>query len=256
MLSPAVTRRARLAVAFALAVLAAGAPSPARAVGDLIVRDLGQGGLFRDLTTELGIGLSSFQVAPAAPLGFPRFDVGVEVTTVNINQDRLYWRLAFGDQNPPSVLPLPKLHATVGLPLGIDVGGIYSQVPGSNIRLWGAEVKWAVIRGGLVSPALAVRGAYTSLDGVDELDLTTRSVDASISKGLGPVTPYVGGGRVWIEAEPRGAAANPLLGLREVNPVADRVFAGLRLRLALLSAVAEASFSRVPAYTLRLNISF
>lgn len=252
MLSPAVTRRARLAVAFALAVLAVGAPSPARAVGDLIVRSLAQG-QFRDLSTELGIGLSSYQVAPAAPLGFPRFDAGVETTVVDIKQDRSFWRFAFGDQNPPSVLPLPKLHANVGLPLGIDLGGFYSHIPSTNISLWGAEAKWAVIRGGLVSPALAVRGAYTSLAGVDELDLTTRSVDASISKGFGPVTPYVGGGRIWIEAEPRGVAA---LGLGKVRPVEDRVFAGLRLRLALLSAVAEASFSRVPAYTLRLNLSF
>lgn len=251
-------RRVPLAVSLLLAALAVGVPARAWAIDDLIVRGLLQG-QFRDLTKELGIGLSSFQVAPAAPLGFPGFDAGVEATAVNINDDRAYWRLAFQDQNPPSLLPLPKLHAAVGLPLGIDVGGLYSHIPGSNISLWGAEVKWAAIRGGIVRPALAVRGAYTSLAGVDELDLTTRSIDASISKGFGPVTPYVGAGRVWIEAEPKGVAAAPFpagAGLAEVKPVEDRLFVGLRLRLVMVSAVAEAAFARVPAYTLRLNVSF
>lgn len=255
MLRPAVTRRLPLAAAFALALLAAVAPSPAGAVDDLIVRGLAQD-QFRDLTRELGVGLSSFQLRPAAPLGFPHFDAGIEVTAVDIHEDRPFWRLAFADRNAPSLLPVPKVHVTAGLPLGIDLGGLYSAVPGSNIRLWGAEAKWSIIRGGLAWPALAVRGAYTSLDGVDELDLTTRSVDASISKGFGPVTPYVGGGRVWIEATPRGVAANPVLGLGKVQPAEDRVFAGLRLRLGLLSAVAEGSWSKVPAYTLRVNLSF
>lgn len=249
-------RQPAAALLFLLLGLVAAVPSPARAAdNDLIIRNLVQDE-FRQLAREIGIGLSAFQTRPAAPLGFLRFDAGVEVTAVDINEDRAFWNRAFADGDAPSLLPVPKAHVNVGLPLGIDLGGLYSSVPDSNIRLWGAEVKWAIIRGGIVWPALAVRGGYTSLDGVDELELTTKSVDASVSKGFGPVTPYIGVGRIWIEAEPKGAAAAPPVSLSEVSPVEDRVFAGLRLRLVFLSLVAEGSWSRVPAYTLRLNLSF
>lgn len=242
----------------AAALLALCGPAPARAAGnDITVQSLAQGE-FRDLATELGIGVSAFQARPAESLGLlvavPHFDAGVEMTTVNINQDRPYWRLAVRDGSAPSFMPLPKLHANVGLPFGLEVGGLYSSIPDSNVRVLGAEAKWAFIRGGVVWPAVAVRGAYTTLSGVEELDLTTKSADLSVSKGVGPVTPYLGAGRVWIEAEPQGPAA--AVGLAEVHPVEDRVFAGVRLRLAFLSAVAETSWSRVPTYTLRLNVSF
>ncbi len=242
--------------ALLLGLVAAITPAAALAAeDDLIIRNLTQDE-FRQLAREAGIGLSAYQTRPAAPLGFLRFDAGVEVTAVDINEDRGYWSRAFEDGDAPSLLPVPKAHVTVGLPLGLDLGGLYGYVPDSNIRLWGAEVKWAVIGGGAVWPALAIRGGYTSLEGVDELELTTKSVDASVSKGFGPVTPYVGAGRIWIEGEPREAAAEPPVSLTEVSPVEDRLFAGLRLRLAFLSLAAEASWSRVPAYTLRLNVSF
>lgn len=247
-------------VAVHATLLAISAPMLAHAAGnDVLVQRLAQEE-FRDLAAELGIGISAFQTQPAESLGLflavPHFDAGVEMTTVNINQDRPYWRLAVRDGSAPSFLPLPRLHANVGLPFGLEVGGLYSSIPDSNVRVLGAEAKWAVIRGGVIWPALAVRGAYTTMTGVEEMDLTTTSADISVSKGVGPVTPYVGAGRIWIEAEPHGVAAAPPVSLTKVHPVEDRLFAGVRLRLVFLSAVAEASWSQVPAYTFRLNFSF
>lgn len=247
-----------LVVLYAALLLALGTPGPARAAdNDLIVQGLAQG-QFRDLAAELGLAISASQTQPAESLGMflavPHIDAGAEMTLVNINQDRPYWRLAVRDGSAPSQLPLPKLHVNVGLPLGLEVGGVYSSVPDSNIRVWGAEAKWAFIKGGVVWPALALRGAYTDLSGVNELDLTTKSLDVSVSKGVGPVTPYLGAGRIWIDAKPEGASA--AVGLTETHPVEDRLFAGVRLRLAFLSAVAETNWSRVPVYTLRFNLSF
>lgn len=228
---------------------------PARAE-DVFVRDLAQGE-FRELAREVGLAVAPYQLRPAEGLGFPGFDLGAEMTLLDINEKRAYWQAAVDDPDDlPSFLPVPKLHANVGLPLGIDLGGYFGAVPGSNIRLYGGEVKWAVIRGGVVWPALALRGAYTELKGVDELDLNTKSLDASISKGFGPLTPYLGAGRVWIEAEPKGVAAEPPVSLQKESEQEDRVFAGLRFSAFFVTAVAEASFARVPAYTLRLNVSF
>ena len=230
----------------ALVLLAAG-PRPAGA-DDLTIRDLLQTE-FRDMSAELGIAISAFQLRPAGVLGFPRFDVGAEMTVVDINDNRTYWQRAFDDA--PAFLPVPKLHASVGVPLGIELGALYSKVPGTNIELWGAEAKWEVIEGGLVTPAVALRGAYTSLEGVDELEMSTRSIDASVSKGFGPLTPYAGLGRVWIEAEPRDV---PLL--QDESHTEDRLFAGVRFRMLLLSFVGQVDWSRVPAYSFRMNVSF
>ncbi|HWP34328.1 MAG TPA: hypothetical protein VNM66_01900 [Thermodesulfobacteriota bacterium] len=263
MRSPARPLVFALAVAALLAARELGGAAAASAADNDIAFSPGmQQGLFRDFAAELGLGIAAYQARPAEALGFgvwPGLDVGVEVTAVNINDDRLYWQLALQGNDPPSYLPVPKAHLTVGLPLGLDLGALYSAVPSSNIRLWGAEAKWALLRGNVALPAIAVRGSFTSLEGVDELDMTTRALDASISKGVGPLTPYVGAGRVWIVAEPKGTAAAPPpsgLGLAEVHPAEDRLFAGFRLSLAFLSLVAEGSWSRVPAYTLRLNLSF
>ena len=254
---PASLRRFGL-LAPVLLVLTAAAALPARAADDLEVevRNLVQGE-FRGLSRELGLALAAYQLRPAEPLGFLRFDAGIEVTAVDYNEKRSYWQNAVDDPDDlPGYLPVPKAHVNFGLPLGIDLGGMYSKIPESNVEFWGADVKWAIVRGGLVWPALAVRGAFTQLRGVDELDLKTRSLDASVSKGFGPVTPYVGGGRVWIDAEPKGAAAAPPVSLGKESHTEDRLFAGLGLRLLFLSLTAEASFSDVNAYTLRANFSF
>lgn len=229
--------------------------SPARAE-DIFVRDLAQNE-FRELAREVGLAITPYQLRPAEGLGFPGFDLGAEVTVLDINEKRTYWQDAVTNPGDlPSFVAVPKLHANVGLPLGIDLGAYFGAVPGSNVRLYGGEVKWAVIRGGVLWPAVALRGAYTELAGVDELDLNTKALDASVSKGLGPVTPYVGAGRVWMEAEPKGAAAAPPVSLQRETEQEDRVFVGVRLSAFFISAAAEASFAKVPAYTLRLNISF
>src|SRR5439155_2466673 len=102
----------------------------------------------------------------------------------------------------PSYLPVPTLRANKGLPLGFDVGLLDSKVPGSDIALWGGEARWAFIKGGIAAPAVGVRGTYTRLTGVDQLDMSSRGLDRSASKGFAMVTPYVGVGRTWITSEP------------------------------------------------------
>ena len=39
-----------------------------------------------------------------------------------------------------SFLPVPRLHLQKGLPGRIDIGAMFSSVPDSNIKVWGAEL--------------------------------------------------------------------------------------------------------------------
>ncbi len=206
---------------------------------------------FKDLSETIGLLISYKPLAPAEPLGILGFDIGAEVTAVNVDQNASFLTKAISDTNPPSYFVFPKLHAQKGLPFGIDVGVVYAKVQGSNIGLIGGEVKWAILKGTVATPAIAIRGSYTSLMGVDDLDLSTYGIDLSASKGFAFLTPYVGVGQVWIQSK-----ENTVLPLSDENLSRTKGFAGLKVKLLLLSLVAEAEFSEVPSYTFRANVSF
>src|SRR3989304_7384341 len=118
---------------------------------------------FEDLSKEVGFLISYVPLAPAEPLGILGFDIGLEVTGAKISSGP--WEKALSDAKPPDYLILPKIHVQKGLPFGIDVGAVFSTVPGSNITLYGGEIKYAVLKGSIVSPAVALRGTYTTLSG-------------------------------------------------------------------------------------------
>lgn len=204
---------------------------------------------FKELSRELGLATAYKPTAPAEALGILGFDVGIEMTFADIDNDSSYWSNATGDV--PGILPVPKLHAIKGLPFNIDVGAMYSKVPSSDISLLGAELKWAFIEGGVVTPAVAVRGAYTKLDGVDGLDFNTKSLDVSVSKGFTLLTPYAGIGKVWIESDPTGVPA-----LQKEDISETKMFAGLKISLALLKIVAEYELAEIPSYSLKLSLGF
>ncbi len=213
--------------------------------------------LFKKFSEELGVALSYKPVSPAEPYGITGFDIGLEVSAINI--DDKYWNNAVKDLNAPSYLPVPKIHAIKGLPFGIDIGVVYSQVPGSNIKYYGGELKYAIIEGGALYPALAVRGTYTQLSGVSELDFKTYGAEATISKGFGvgaKITPYAGVGMNYFKSTPKGDAASPL-GLKEETFSKPKAYVGARLNILLLTLTGEVEYNNVtPVYSLKAGLSF
>lgn len=246
--------RQRLGMAILFFMLMTLGPTSAWAAGDEIqLRASLTKDEFHSLSRQLGFALSYFPLAPAAPLGVTGFDMGVEVTTVNISEKSSFWGKAVKDGDPPSVLIVPKLHVQKGLPFGIDVGAIYSRIPNTDISLLGGELKWAVLEGGIAMPAVAVRGSYTKLLSVNEMDLDTYGVDLSISKRVLFITPYAGIGEVWIKSSTDARALTTQF--RETQNL-TKAFAGLKIHLPLLSLVAQADFSTISAYSLRASFSF
>lgn len=196
------------------------------AIGSLVQND------FRLLSEDLGAALSYKPISPAEPLGLIGFDLGIEVSATKLENPAIFDNAVTGDAS--GTLYLPKLHAHMGLPFGFDIGASYAGVPDSNIKAWGAELRYAILKGGTAAPALAVRASYSALDGVDELKLTTTGLDVSISKGFAMFTPYAGIGKVWVTSTPDAST-----GLAEEDFDLNKVFVGVNMNLVLLNIAIE-----------------
>lgn len=180
---------------------------------------------FRALSQDLGAAVSYKAVVPSETLGLTGFDLGAEVTATKLQNQAAWDRASSG--TAPRTVYVPKLHVHKGLPAGFDIGAFYSTVPSTNIDLWGAELRYALIQGGPAIPAVGLRGTYSRLSGVEQLDFITRGVELGISKGFALVTPYAGIGRVWIESEPRVGT------LQAEKFSEDKYYAGLNFNFVL-----------------------
>lgn len=211
---------------------------------------------FKNLSKEAGAALGYRNMAPAAPLGITGFDIGAEVSAMSINRNSSYWNSAFGN-DAPSYLVIPKIRARKGLPFGIDVGAMYSYIPDSNVKLFGAELSKSILEGGVATPALGVRATYTKLTGVSDLSLQTYGVDASVSKGFLFITPYAGAGMMWVDSEAKGDLKKLAPTLTSETTAVPRIFGGLKLTpFPLLGVTAEAEYAERPIYSLKAAISF
>ncbi len=205
---------------------------PSTAATDIdAINTLGQA-QFRLFSEDLGAALSYKAVLPSEPLGTTGFDLGLEISVVQLSNATIFDQAVSGDA--PNTLAIPKLHVHKGLPFDIDVGAFVASVPDSNVRLWGGEVRYAIVSGGPATPAVAVRGSYTELENVNQLKLNTTGVDLSISKGFAFLTPYAGIGKVWVNSTPNAAA------LVKENLDLNKIFAGLNMNFAFINIAFEA----------------
>lgn len=191
-------------------------------------------GNFKILSEDLGSALSYKPVTPAEPLGITGFDVGIVITATDVSRSTAILNTATSSTDSIETLIVPKLHVAKGLPLDIDVAAFISKVPTTNITLFGGELRYSPLAGSTTMPAVAIRGAFTKLTGVDQLSFDTKSLDVSISKGFTMFTPYAGVGRVWVTSTPNGV---PLL--IEESFSQTKIFIGGNLNFGLMNIALE-----------------
>jgi len=204
---------------------------------------------FHKLSQDLGAALSYKPLTPTAPLGLTGFDVGVAVTATSIKNSAVLQKAGAGDH---STLPVPSLRVHKGLPLGLDVGVMVGAVPGTNVRLYGGELRYAIVSGGVAMPAIGIRGSYTKLTGVNQLDFDTKGVDLSISKGFLMFTPYGGIGKVWASSTPNGIPA-----LSKESLSLNKVFVGINMNFGLTNLAFEGDRTgKATSYGAKLGFRF
>jgi hypothetical protein len=196
---------------------------------------------FRLFSEDLGAALSFKPLIPAEPLG---------ITGTDLKNARLL-SLASSGRSVPTLLPVPTLRAHKGLPLNIDIGAMYSKIPDLDVTLWGGELRWAIVEGGALMPAVALRGSYSALTGVDQLKLTTAGADISISKGFAMFTPYAGVGQVWVKSTPQGVPV-----LREESFTQTKVFAGVNINLGINLALEADTTGGIVSYGAKFGVRF
>lgn len=188
---------------------------------------------FRLLSQDLGAALSYKALATGEPLGVTGFAIGLSLTGTDLQHPEA-WQGATTSADAPDTLLVPKLQVSKGLPAGFDIGAFITSVPDTNIQLLGGELGYAIIDGSMALPSLSVRGTFSRLSGVDQLDLNTTGVELSISKGLAVFTPYAGVGRIWTDSEPATST-----GLTSESLQQNKYFLGANINFMLFNLSLE-----------------
>jgi hypothetical protein len=146
------------------------------AVGDVVT--------FPNLGTAASTGLAGFEILVAA--GGPQVDTGSH-----------WWGYVDGT-TLGGTLYGQRVIVRKGLPFNLDVGVQAGQALGE--RFWGGEVRWGLLEGGAVSPALALRATYSRLAS-SAFSLNVGEGQLVVSKGFLVVSPYVALGYRWVSTD-------------------------------------------------------
>ncbi len=183
-----------------------------------------------NLMSELGGSALPIVMSPARTVGYGGFQLAVEGSITGIDGGDSFWEGGTeGDERAGGeacagvtpglgcnrfandVLFWSRLMARKGFPLGFELGTGFSYLNNTSLWAWALEVKWSLFEGfrhGLpaVIPDVSVRGMVNTVVGDPEFNLTTPSVDITISKpliafGTTRITPFVSWQVGWIFAD-------------------------------------------------------
>lgn len=166
----------------------------------------GDNDAFRSLSSELGVLMAPKPVDTADSLGLSGFAISADLSINTIKGDAAYWTDATRGK-PGNVAPTLQVMGRKGLWPGVEVGAGATHL--FNSRMWtiNGYGKVALHEGfhHLPIPSIALRGMFSRLVGAEDMNMTTGSVDVSISHvfGLGKtvnVTPYGGYQALFIVA--------------------------------------------------------
>jgi hypothetical protein len=133
------------------------------------------------------------------------------------------------------------------------LSGFIAQVGGSSGTVYGGELRYALLQGSAVNPAITLSGNYTGASGLKDFGYQSYGANLAISKGFLLLTPYAGVGYIWSDLSPRSG-----LGLQDAHVRRPRGFVGLQVPLfTIMAATLEYDdVGGVNSYNLGLGLSF
>ncbi|MFK7858897.1 MAG: hypothetical protein AB8B64_08755 [Granulosicoccus sp.] len=204
---------------------------------------------FLEFSTDLGVATQYRGISPSEPLGLLGFDIGLSVSSTDIGGE--VFDIASNGNFDGSDLIVPRVHVHKGLPFGLDIGAMASAVPDTDITLIGAELRYAIVDGGILTPSIGIRATHSQLLGIDELDLRNSAIELGISKGFLMLTPYAGIGFVQSTATP-----NNIDSLSEVTIEEEKLFVGATLNLGIAVTLEADRTGDIRTYSVKAGIRF
>jgi hypothetical protein len=183
---------------------------------------------FLALSKDLAATTSTKAIEPASPLGITGFDISGSASLTS-TQAGGAWSKVSGENMDH--LTQTKLSISKGLPGGWDVGGFVSKVSSTNVSATGVHVKYALLEGNAITPAIALRGSHSRMGGVSGMELNNTGMDVLISKGFVGFTPYAGVGTVYTNAKATGK--------NDESFTQSKTFVGVSWNILLLNLSAE-----------------
>jgi len=188
---------------------------------------------FGNLAEAVGDVITVPNLGPAEPGGLKGFSLLAAAGGPQVDSGARWYRHGVDGDTTAGLLVGERVIARKGLPWGLDVGGQVGKVLGA--RFWGAEVRWALVGGGTLSPALALRASYAKLE--EGFDLEVREVQAVLSKGFAMLTPYAALGYRRVEASAFFGDPAPRIQSHSEDRMTGAV--GVRLTIFPLQLVGE-----------------
>lgn len=212
---------------------------------------------FATFSRLMAQGIYATPVEPARARGLLGFDIGVAATAVPVDTNAPYWQRSVGDDFTYSEhLIVPRVTASKGLSVA-TISAMYSEIPETDIAIWGGSLDVPIVNGGLLKPTLALRGSYATLQGIDNFDLKTYGAEIFLSKGFGPVTPYGAFGVTRSDAQGRETPTGT--GLVFPSPelvdeaTSNRITIGVKLSLLIPKIVIEATQGEERSYAAKVS---
>lgn len=208
---------------------------------------------FRTFSGLVGQVIYATPVEPASARSLLGFDIGVSATAIAIDENAAYWLNAVdSDLSTSGYLLLPRLVVSKGLGRA-TVAASAAMIPDTDYSVYGASLDVPIIRGGVVTPALTLRGSYSMLNGVEVYDLNSYGAELFISKGFGPLTPYAAAGMTRVSAEGRVVREGfPLIHLVDEFDH-ERYTVGVRISMLVPKLVVEASQGEELTYSVKVS---
>ncbi len=217
------------------------------------VRRDASAGDFRDFARRFASAAYAYPGHPAKALGLTGFEVFAEASYDDTFDEQPFFAGAVDGDLDAGILSVARVGIRKGLPGNVDLGLSLAQAVGTDLRLATAEVQWAFVDGGAVSPAVALRVTATRSQGSDAFTLDQGGVEVLASKTFPLLTPYIGGGLALSRARLDRSGTLSDLSETHTQPIA---YAGLRFSLLIPKITAEVQRGETTQYAVRVALGF
>jgi hypothetical protein len=192
---------------------------------------------FKAFAGELGSILRFRQLGETTPLGRNDVEIGVQYANTSIDDP----------------ISFPRIGARFGVGERADIGVWGGVNPSSNWGFVGVDTKIALLRQEGGRPvSVSIRPSVTSLVGPAEVWVGNASIDLSMSRAFGPVSPYVGVATSGSLAFERSAEVD----LDPAAAEASLTYAGVSYRWRKLLVAAEVEKGDRVSYGIRFATRF